>query len=52
VSLEEQYTIDCEYLAYFLPKKIKHLFYKRDIIQVFGADATIVLKKKTLPRKT
>ena len=38
VSLVEQYTIDCEYLAYFLPKKLR-----RDDLQLFSADATIFL---------
>ena len=36
----EQYTIDCEYLAYFEPKTI----YKRDIMQLFSEDASIFLK--------
>jgi hypothetical protein len=47
VSLVEQYTIDCEYLAYFLPKKNseKNKNYKRDIMQLFSADATMFFKK-------
>jgi hypothetical protein len=58
VSLVEQYTIDSEYLAYFLPKKNQNkpnfFLYKRDIMQLFSADATIFLakfKKKICPRK-
>ena len=39
VSLVEQYTIDCEYLAYFLPKKLR-----RDNLQLFSADATNFFK--------
>ena len=52
--LVEQYTIDCEYLAYFLPKKIqkkfKKYFYQRDIIQLFSADVVynVFLKILTL----
>jgi hypothetical protein len=48
VSLVEQYTIDCEYLAYFLPKKLR-----RDDLQLFSADATIFLNFLFfLPMKT
>ena len=49
MSPVEQYTIDCEYLAYFEPKKkekkIRIFFYKRDIMQLFSADGTMFLKK-------
>jgi hypothetical protein len=45
-ALVEQDTIDCEYLAYFEPKtNLKKNIYKRDIMQLFSADA-IVFKKK------
>ena len=49
VSPVEQYTIDCEYLAYFQPKRNSkkkfnfYFFYKRDIMQLFSADATMFL---------
>ena len=39
MSLVEQYKIDCEYLAYFCQKNLK-----RDIMQLFSADATMFLK--------
>ena len=47
VLLVEQYAIDCEYLAYFLPKKksINQFFYKRDIMQLCSADAVFLRKK-------
>ena len=49
MSPVEQYTIDCENLAYFLPNEIKNIYikknYKRDIMQLFSADATMFLKK-------
>ena len=49
MSPVEQYTIDCECLVYFEPKKIKQnhtiFFYKRDIMHLFSADATIFKKK-------
>ena len=45
----EQYAIDCEYLAYFEPKKNskripKKNIYKKDIMQLFSADTTMFLK--------
>ena len=51
MSPVEQDTIDCEYLAYFVPKEIEKKFDKRDIIQLFIADTTIILKIKFLPMK-
>ena len=52
--LVEQYTIDCEYLAYFLPNKFnfflknqKSIFFKRDIMQLFSADGTMFFKEIT-----
>ena len=45
MSPEDQDTIDCEYLAYFEPKKIKMYenkkFYKKDFMQLFSEDTTI-----------
>jgi hypothetical protein len=42
VSPVEQYTIDCEYLAYYEPKTNSFFFlYKRDIMQLFSAYATM-----------
>ena len=47
MSLVEQYTIDCEYLANFLPKKnskkFKNYCYKRYVTQIYSADATMFL---------
>ena len=49
MSPGEQYRIDCEYLVYFRPKRIKEFkkkkIYKRDIMQLFSADATIFFEK-------
>ena len=49
MSPVEQDTIDCEYLAYFEPKKnqkkSKKKIYKRDIMQLFSANGTIYFKK-------
>ena len=56
MSSVEQNTIDCEYISYFEPKiskKVKN--YKIDIMQLFSADATTILKKRIspfLPMKT
>ena len=50
MSLVEEYTIDCEYLAYFLPNfffLIQKKNYNRDIMQFFGADATMLLFSPT-----
>jgi hypothetical protein len=48
VSLLEQYTIDCEYLAHFYQNNfflnIEKKEYKRDIMQLFSADAAMFLK--------
>jgi hypothetical protein len=50
VSVVEQDTIEYVSTAYFEPKKRKkkedksNFFYKRDIMQVFSADATIFKK--------
>ena len=48
MSPVEQNTIECEYLAYFEPKKNSKKFkkrkYIRDIMQLFSADATIFKK--------
>ena len=54
------FTIDYEYLTYFEPKKkrIKEnpiFFYKRDIMKLFSAEATMFLKNVQtffLPMKT
>ena len=35
----EQYTVDCEYLAYFEPKENYKKKYKRDIMQLFSSEA-------------
>ena len=45
VSPVKQYTIDCEYLAYFEPKKDNKKFIKIYFMQLFSADPTMFLKK-------
>ena len=45
MSPVEQYTIDCEYLAYFEPKKLKKKSLK-EILCNFSVDAKILKNKK------
>ena len=49
MSPVEQDKIDCEYLAYFEPKKKFKQIYKRDTMQFFSAEDTIFKKKKICP---